>query len=61
MRDGVPEPPLVYGGRPRVMDDKKIQMAKRLLSDPNTSINDVCETLKVSRQTLYRYVETNDH
>ena len=45
------------GGRPPVMDDKKLSMAKALLNDPNNSIQDVCETLNVSRATLYRYLK----
>ncbi|WP_436664514.1 recombinase family protein (plasmid) [Alicyclobacillus acidoterrestris] len=47
------------GGRPRAMDEKKVQMAKRLLSDPSNSIDDVCKILQVSRTTLYRYVRPN--
>ena len=45
------------GGRPRAMDDKKINMAKALVKDPNNSIKDICETLNVSRATLYRYLQ----
>ncbi|MCY6354819.1 recombinase family protein [Clostridium sp. ZS2-4] len=45
------------GGRPKVMDSKKISMAKALVNDPNNSINDICETLNVSRATLYRYLK----
>ncbi len=47
------------GGRPNKMDDKKISLAKSLLADDSNSINEVCEILKVSRATLYRYL-TND-
>ncbi|MCY6485412.1 recombinase family protein [Clostridium aestuarii] len=45
------------GGRPKVMDSKKISMAKALVNDPNNSIKDICETLNVSRATLYRYLK----
>ena len=45
------------GGRPRVMDEKKIQMAIELFRDPNRSIDDICEVLRVSRPTLYRYLK----
>ncbi len=45
-----------YGGRPRVMDKKKIAMAKALLADRNNTVADVCETLGVSRATLYAYL-----
>ena len=45
-----------FGGRPRKMDTKKVSMAKSLLENPQNSIDDVCKTLKVSRATLYRYL-----
>lgn len=44
------------GGRRRAMDDKKVAMAVSLLKNPETSVADVCKTLKVSRATLYRYL-----
>ena len=44
------------GGRRRVMDDKKVAMAVSLLQNPATVVADVCQTLKVSRATLYRYL-----
>ena len=47
------------GGRPRVMDEDEVRMAKQLLSDPKNSIDDVCKVLKVSRPTLYRYINQN--
>ena len=45
------------GGRPGLMDARKISMARRLLEDPNASITDVCDTLHVFRATLYRHLE----
>ncbi|WP_251862452.1 recombinase family protein [Clostridium sp. Marseille-Q2269] len=48
------------GGRPRVMDNKKISMAKALVNDPNNSIKDICETLNVSKATLYRYLKQSN-
>ena len=42
------------GGRPRVMDDKMTAMAKTLMEDHSNSVKDVCQTLGVSRSTLYR-------
>lgn len=47
------------GGRPRVMDEKKLQMAIELFKDPSRSIDDICEVLRVSRPTLYRYLQQN--
>jgi len=45
------------GGRPRLMDDKKIAMAKSLMADKTNTVNQVCKTLGVSRSTLYRYLQ----
>ncbi len=45
------------GGRPRVMDSKKIALARTLIEDGSNSINDICKTLRVSRATLYRYIK----
>ena len=50
----------IIGGRPKVMDTKKISMAKSLINDSNNSIKDICETLNVSRATLYRYLKESN-
>jgi DNA invertase Pin-like site-specific DNA recombinase len=47
------------GGHPRATglnDAKKVALAQRLYEDKNTSIDDICRTLRVSRATLYRYL-----
>jgi DNA invertase Pin-like site-specific DNA recombinase len=48
------------GGRPPLDKDpvkrKKIEMAKALHADPSHSIEDICNTLHISRATLYRWV-----
>lgn len=46
------------GGRPKVMDDKKIAMAKSLMDNDQYSIQDICEMLNISRATLYRHIKT---
>ena len=46
------------GGRKRVMTDKQVKMAKALRKDPKNTIKDICETLGVSRSTLYRYLDS---
>lgn len=46
------------GGRPKVMDDKKVAMAKALLDKPNHSIQDICEMIGVSRATFYRHIKS---
>jgi len=45
------------GGRKRVMDERKIALASKLMRDRETPISEVCEAVNVSRATLYRYLE----
>src|SRR3954447_10942828 len=48
------------GGHPRAAalnDAKKVAMAQALYNDKKNSIADICKTLRVSRSTLYRYVQ----
>jgi DNA invertase Pin-like site-specific DNA recombinase len=45
------------GGRPKAITARQIQMAKTMLTDPNTTIKEICETLDVSKSTLYRYIK----
>ena len=42
------------GGRPKAMDEKKLQIARSLHADGKTTVAEICETLKVSKATLYR-------
>jgi DNA invertase Pin-like site-specific DNA recombinase len=44
------------GGRKQKLTPKQIEMAKAMVSDPSISIGSICETLKISKPTLYRYV-----
>jgi len=47
------------GGRPKKLDTpRKIAMAQALYDDETHSIADICETLGISRATLYRSVRT---
>lgn len=43
------------GGRPPKLTPKQIEMAKRLLKDPTVGVKEICQTLHISRSTLYRY------
>lgn len=45
------------GGRPRALDAKKTALARSLYESRAHSIRDICETLNISRGTLYRYVK----
>jgi len=44
------------GRRPIAPDDPKVRTAKKLHADKSISIGDICNTLKISRATLYRYL-----
>ena len=45
------------GGRPRLDTSwSKVAMAKRLYADKTNTPDDICETLHISRATLYRYI-----
>jgi DNA invertase Pin-like site-specific DNA recombinase len=51
------------GGRPRVAglnDEKKVALAHALYTDKQHSIKTICEMLKVSRSTLYRYISLSE-
>jgi len=45
------------GGRPRKMNQKKINYARALLESEENTVDDICEELGVSRATLYRYLK----
>lgn len=43
------------GGRPAVLNEQTILMAKAMLNDPSINVADVARQLNVSLATLYRY------
>ena len=45
------------GGRPKVLTDNKLEMARKLYADKGNSIDEICKTLGISRMTLWRYVK----
>jgi DNA invertase Pin-like site-specific DNA recombinase len=48
------------GGRPKapvLADAKKVALAQSLYNDKNVSIAEICKTRRVSRSTLYRYIQ----
>jgi DNA invertase Pin-like site-specific DNA recombinase len=47
------------GGRPKALTGKKLSIA-RDLNDRRHPIAEICQTLKVSKATLYRYIRTED-
>lgn len=44
------------GGRPPSLDQKKVALARSLFLDRSNSPRAICETLGISRTTLYRYM-----
>jgi DNA invertase Pin-like site-specific DNA recombinase len=46
-----------HGGRKSMpINDPRVQTAKKMHSDKSISVPDICQTLRISRATLYRYV-----
>ena len=45
-----------FGGRRREMSAEKVKMAASLIKDETVSVSEICQTLGISRSTLYRYV-----
>ena len=46
------------GGRPKAMTEKQVAMLRHLAADRNRSVSEICRTLRISRRTFYRYVNT---
>jgi DNA invertase Pin-like site-specific DNA recombinase len=46
------------GGRPRIeIEEAKVLAAQKLQADHTLSIDQICETLRISRSTYYRYLQ----
>ncbi len=48
------------GGRPKSMDDTKLKLAVEMMKDVSIPVKKVCDTLNVSKSTLYRYLRTKE-
>jgi DNA invertase Pin-like site-specific DNA recombinase len=46
------------GGRPKALSPEQRKIAQSLYDDPKNSIADICRTLKISKVTLYRNIDT---
>ena len=44
------------GGRPFKMTAAKLRLAMASMGQPETKVSDLCEELRITRQTLYRHV-----
>lgn len=49
------------GGRPKVLTEKKAAMARQLYQDRTHSIDEICQTLGISRTTFYRYLNAGEN
>ena len=47
------------GGRPFKMTSAKLKLAQSAMSNKETHVGDLCKELNISRQTLYRHLDTN--
>ena len=45
------------GGRPKLLDECKVAMAQALYDSGEHSVRDICQTLGISRATLYRHIK----
>jgi DNA invertase Pin-like site-specific DNA recombinase len=48
------------GGRPTALTARQLSIAKTLYSDKQHSIAEICQTLKISKATLYRALKTGE-
>jgi DNA invertase Pin-like site-specific DNA recombinase len=48
------------GGRKQALTDKQISIGKSLAADKSRSISDICQTLKISPATYYRYIHQQE-
>jgi DNA invertase Pin-like site-specific DNA recombinase len=49
------------GGRPRIeQDSPKVRLARKMHGDKSVPIDDICSSLKISRATLYRYLQAQN-
>jgi AcrR family transcriptional regulator len=44
------------GGRPKKLNAKKIELAKKLYASKEHTIVEICEAVGVSEATLYKYL-----
>lgn len=44
------------GGRPKALTEKQVQMLRELAANKDRSVEEICQTLGISRMTFYRYV-----
>lgn len=45
-----------FGGRPYALTPAKLRLAQVAMRDPDTIVGELCQELRITRQTLYRHV-----
>jgi DNA invertase Pin-like site-specific DNA recombinase len=48
------------GGRPKTLTPEEVTLLQELYNNPDISIPEICQQLKISKMTLYRYVRRRD-
>jgi DNA invertase Pin-like site-specific DNA recombinase len=48
------------GGRPTALTGRQLNIAQALYNNKQNSIAEICRTLKISRATLYRSIQTGE-
>ena len=48
------------GGRPKMLNKKQIEVLKKLYYDRNTTVVDIAQIFKISKKTLYNYLNEAD-
>ena len=48
------------GGRPKLLDARKLAVAESLLRDPKLTVAEVAEQVGIARSTLYTYLKRNE-
>jgi DNA invertase Pin-like site-specific DNA recombinase len=48
------------GGRPNALTDRQRSIAQALYNNKQNSIAEICQTLKISKATLYRNIQTGE-
>jgi DNA invertase Pin-like site-specific DNA recombinase len=48
------------GGRPKSLSAEKVTLLQELYNNKEVSIPEICQQLKISKMTLYRYVKPTD-
>jgi DNA invertase Pin-like site-specific DNA recombinase len=48
------------GGRPKSLTAEEVTLLQELYNNPDISVPEICEQLKISKMTLYRYVKPKE-